>query len=243
LLEKNSIIDTGPVQRNESPPVNSEVTSYDNKISSYNHRAFLVRQKWYIAIGLSALVGIGFISWLLVSNRSHQAVDIKNIQAKEKKVSEVPTLNEPVAKTKQDIVIETPVAQEPPTASTSITPEPPAAPPASMASTTDAAPDLKKNEPKVKKVGEVESNKGIGLVTVDFRMKSIASWGYAWVDGERYTGSIEQESSPTWRRRLPAGKHVIHLRDSNDKYRKIMVQIVDGKNIVVEVSNGQVRVR
>lgn len=64
----------------------------------------------------------------------------------------------------------------------------------------------------------------------------VAPWGYAWVDGEKFTGHADQEAWPELRRELSATQHVVYLRDSSGRTRKKRVTINVGRETRVEVS-------
>ncbi|HEY3452155.1 MAG TPA: protein kinase [Myxococcales bacterium] len=71
--------------------------------------------------------------------------------------------------------------------------------------------------------------RGAGTLVVHVR-----PWVHAWVDGEPFTGGVDQEAAPRLTRTLASGRHVVHLRDGEGREKTVDVVVNADRQVMIE---------
>jgi hypothetical protein len=90
----------------------------------------------------------------------------------------------------------------------------------------------------VGRLAPAQQKQAKGVLTIYVR-----PWVFAWVDGEKYTGSSAQEAAPMLRRQLSAGRHEIHLREAGGREQVVRVDVPAGGSRSIEGSFDHLVVR
>lgn len=73
-----------------------------------------------------------------------------------------------------------------------------------------------------------------GTGTLDVQVKG-RPWVAVWVDGEEHSeGRADQEAAPRLERKLPAGRHVVHVRDETALVRHAEIVLHPGRRVVLQ---------